>query len=107
MGPLFFLLYINDMPGKVVSTSRLFADDSLLYRRIKTIQDTVILQEDLRKLEKWEADWQMEFNSYKCETIRTTRKWTPIKTSYSIHGNHLATVPTGKYLGTSIQEKLL
>ena len=34
LGPLLFLLYINDMPGKVASTSRLFADDSLLYRRI-------------------------------------------------------------------------
>ncbi|MCG8034813.1 MAG: hypothetical protein JAZ03_21935, partial [Candidatus Thiodiazotropha taylori] len=107
LGPLLFLLYINDMPGKVASTSRLFADDSLLYRRIRTQQDASILQEDLRKLEKWETDWQMQFNPTKCETIRITRKRNPIKTTYNIHGHDLATVTSGKYLGTTIHEKLL
>ena len=35
LDPLLFLLYINDLPDRVASTTRLFADDSLLYRKIK------------------------------------------------------------------------
>jgi hypothetical protein len=56
LGPLFFLIYINDIqqnlsPG---TTLRLFADDSLLYRVIKSFNDTLILQKDLDQLQKWE-----------------------------------------------------
>ena len=50
------------MPGRVASTTRLFADDSLLRRKIRTFEDTDILQEDLKKLEQWDKDWQMQFN---------------------------------------------
>jgi len=106
LGPLLFLLYINDMPGIVSSPTRLFADDSLLYRRIRSVQDTAILQEDLRKLEKWEKDWMMHFNPSKCEVIRFTRKRTPILASYSIHGHELGVAKNGKYLGVVLNEKL-
>ena len=78
LGPLLFLIYINDLPLKVSSTTRLFADDSLLYRRIKSPEDAQILQEDLDKLQEWERDWQMSFNASKCEVIRVTRKRNPI-----------------------------
>ena len=53
LGPLLSLLYINDFPDCVSSTTRLFADDSLLYRKIKSTEDTVKLQEDLDRLQKW------------------------------------------------------
>ena len=56
LGPLLFLLYINDMPMKVSSTARLFADDSLLYRRIGSSQDRISLQEDLDRLQQWEKE---------------------------------------------------
>jgi len=65
LGPLLFLMYINDLPDRVRSTSRLLADDSLLYRRIKTVEDVAILQDDLDQLQKWEQDWQMTFNPSK------------------------------------------
>ena len=98
LGPLLFLIYINDLPLKVPSTRRLFADGSLLYRRIKSPDGAQILQEDLDKLQEWERDWQMSFNANKSEVIRITLKRNPIKTTYTIHGHNLTVNKTGKYL---------
>ena len=47
LGPLLFLVYINDLPSRVSSTARLFADDCLLYRAIKSTDDHQTLQEVL------------------------------------------------------------
>ena len=54
LGPLLFLLHINDLPSVVHpdSCSPLFADDCLLYRVINSVQDQLQLQQDLRNLEK-------------------------------------------------------
>ena len=57
LGPLMFLLYINDLPSRLNSDTRcrLFADDCLLYRIIDGLEDQVQLQSDLRELEQWAA----------------------------------------------------
>ena len=106
LGPLLFLIYINDLPLKVPSTTRLFADDSLLYWRIKSPYGAQILQEDLDKLQEWERDWQMSFNANKSEVIRITLKQNPIRTTYTIHGHNLTVNKTGKYLGVTIADNL-
>ena len=59
LGPLLFLLYINDLPQKVSSTARLFAEDNLLYLKISSPADTAELQRDLDRLQQWEQDWKM------------------------------------------------
>ena len=92
LGPLLFLLYINDMPMKVSSTARLFTDDSLLYRRICSSQDSISLQEDLDCLQQWEKEWQMSFNLTKCVVLRITRKRNPINATYKIHNHDLEVV---------------
>ena len=56
LGPLLFLIYIDDLPDRVKSQIRLFADDSYLYRTINNPQDTVQLQQDLDELTKWENE---------------------------------------------------
>ena len=57
LGPILFLCFINDMPESVSSQCRLFADDSIIYREISTVNDCTILQHDLDALEKWEGTW--------------------------------------------------
>ena len=47
LGPILFLCHINDLPASVKSQARLFADDCLLYRTIRSQQNHVILQQDL------------------------------------------------------------
>jgi len=55
LGPLLFLLFINDLPNLVSpgTTTHLFADDCLVYREIKTGEDQVTLQRDLSALVTW------------------------------------------------------
>jgi len=50
LGPLLFLLYINDIETDVTSEIRLFADDCILYRTIKSSANCVVLQSDISKL---------------------------------------------------------
>jgi hypothetical protein len=65
LGPLLFLLHINDLPDQVASQVRLFADDCLMYRSIKSEQDHLAFQEDLISLENWAEKWGMKFNATK------------------------------------------
>ena len=57
LGPLLFLCHINDLPDAVKSQVRLFADDCLLYREVKSQSDHTILQQDLHNLENWASEW--------------------------------------------------
>jgi len=106
LGLLLFLVYINDMPARVKSTTTLFADDNLLYRKIRCPADTQALQEDITALQVWEQTWKMEFNPSKCEVLRITRKKNLFQATYSIHGHQLANVKTGKYLDVTFASDL-
>ena len=106
LGPLLFLVCINDMPEKISSTTRLFADDSLVYRIIKSKEDQTLLQEDLDKLQEWERDWLMQFNADKCVVIRISNKLSLRILDYHIHGTKLQTVKNAKYLGLTISSDL-
>ena len=79
LGPILFLVYINDLPECISnSTVRLFADDCILYRQIDSIADCVKLQDDLNALQHWEDMWLMTFNGKKCKTMRVSSSPKPI-----------------------------
>ncbi|XP_054752468.1 uncharacterized protein LOC129258037 [Lytechinus pictus] len=88
------------------TTTKLFADDCLLYRKIQSQDDANKLQEDLDSLQKWESDWLMKFNSQKCQTISVTNKRNPLNMTYSIHDQPLQKVSSAKYLGVHIHQNM-
>ena len=94
------------MPECVRSEIKLFADDSLLYRRKQNNADCCQLQEDLDKLQEWEQKWQMAFNADKCEVIRITNKKRPLCSDYFIQNQKLALRTEAKYVGVTIGSDL-
>ena len=103
LGPLLFLCHINDLPDSVKSTVRLFADDCLLYREIRTIQDHHILQSDLQELEKWASTWGMKFNAKKCYILSTKNT---SNFFYQLNNTFLQEVQQTPYLGVQISSDL-
>jgi hypothetical protein len=106
LGPLLFLLFINDLPDIVKSNAHLFADDCLSYRVINTQTDQLQLQEDLANLVKWEKTWQMSFNADKCFTLHITRKRKTVEYNYMLHDHKLEVTTDSKYLGVTISNDL-
>ena len=106
LGPVLFLLYINDINGNIKSSIRLFADDSIIYRKISSKTDHEILQTDLSQLQTWSDKWQMEFNVSKCVHLPITNKTKPSTHKYSLSGKPLSTVSSHSYLGVKLDSKL-
>ena len=106
LGPLLFLIYINDLPNQISSQIRLFADDCILYRQIYSINDCNILQNDLLKLQSWQDKWLLKFNSAKCHTMAITTKRSPTHFSYHLNNSVLSRVSSTPYLGVTITNNL-
>ena len=98
LGPVLFLIFINDLPDNIRSSVHLFADDCVLYRNIEYPIDCQILQDDLNSLSQWETDWQMKFNVAKCHSMRVT--WhlpdRHILFDYTLHQQKLEQVQSSK-----------
>lgn len=103
LGPLCFLLYINDLPKKVESSIKLFADDCKVYRSIKTKDDCYALQHDLNRLSAWTQDWLLQFSVEKCSVLRVRSS---INFPYCINGQPLTEVQEQKDLGVIVSNDL-
>ena len=77
LGPLLFLVYINDISESLLSLTRLFADDSSLFYSATNIKDIEgIINHDLRILVSWAAQWLINFNPLKTEAMLFTLRLT-------------------------------
>ena len=105
LGPLLFLVYINDIVDAVSTgtTIRLFADDCLVYRPLRKNnedEDQRVLQHDLDALEAWTDKWGMRFNPSKCQIMQVKRGNSPPKLHlYELMDTVLQNVTKAKYLG--------
>ena len=105
LGPLLFLLYINDLPDNLSTSVRLFADDCILYTPIRTQNDSSLLQNDLLKLQKWQDKLLMKFNPGKCYTMTLATR-TPTPNMYTFCGQTLTSVDSNCYLGIHLSNTL-
>ena len=113
LGPVLFLIFINDLPLKVLSPLSLFADDSKIFTRIVDKENEVkiyensgkdILQQDLCSVLEWAKKWKMEFNVEKCKILHIGNN-NP-KHKYNMDGKELIETEKEKDLGILIDCKL-
>lgn len=107
LGPLLFLVYINDLPSQIVSSIKLFADDCVLYRVITSAQECAILQSDLDVVSSWCAESLMKLNVTKCKSMRVSRLSKNTDPAiYILNDIPLDAVASYKYLGIHITHNL-
>jgi len=90
LGPILFLLFVNDMP-QVVENAKLamFADDSECFKVIYQESDFVNLQRDLDVLSTWSVSTELFFQPTKCVNLCISRKRNRPSRNYSLHGINL------------------
>ena len=87
LGPILFLLFVNDMPNVINSaTLAMFADDSKCYRIINDEAGFPKLQQNLVSLTTWSLSNELYFHPTKCSNLRISRKRISPYRSYSING---------------------
>ena len=101
LGPLLFLLYINDIVEDIVSNIRLFADDTSLFI---IVDDPVIaagcINTDLDKISNWASTWLVTFNPSKTETLLFSRKINrPLQPPVFMQNQQISEVGSHKHLG--------
>jgi len=69
LGPLLFLLFVNDLPSVIKSHIRMFADDTKIWRTIKNETNSIQLQQDLDNMESWCQEWLLKLNPSKCKVM--------------------------------------
>lgn len=106
MGPLLFMLFINDLPQIFNANSSLFADDNKVYKKIRTLLDCLSLQSDLDKLSDWCDVNRLNLNIKKCSVISFTRSPCKINFDYYICKTLLTRVESVKDLGVIFDSKL-
>ena len=103
LGPLLFVLYINDLPDNVKSEIKLFADDVKLIGNVDKQGDIL---DDLKELEYWENTWLLSFNVKKCKVVHLQHNNNP-NYEYYLNGLKLQVSDQEKDLGVLTSDSLL
>ena len=106
LGPIHFILYLNDLPEGISSQVRLLADDCILCQEINAINDCQDIQKDTNTLCTWVTKWQMKFNIDKCYIMHVTHKRNPLLMTYEMNGRPTEVKASHTYLGIGINNKL-
>jgi len=104
LGPVLFLIFINDLDTSISSSVLKFADDTKLFRVVDNQTDGHMLQRDLDVLCKWAETWKMSFNVDKCKVLHHGRG--NIEYKYSMCGQPLDEVELEKDLGIVFSRNL-
>lgn len=100
MGPALFLLYVNDLPNMISeSETVMFADDTKLYKEIRSTDDEIALQMDLNNIGSWSTESGLKFNETKSHHQSIKRRIKPLSTAYDMNGAMLEKTSHERDLG--------
>ena len=102
LGPLLFILYINDLPHHVSSSLQMFADDTKIFTTVNNLEDLTKLQADIQKLQEWSEKWLLRSNADKCKTMHMGFN-NPMG-EYTMNGITLQDISQEKDLGVYITD---
>ena len=91
LGPLLFVLYINDLPDGLENTFKMYADDSKVIAEANGMEEESKLQRDIVKIKDWCDKWSMSLNSSKCKIMHFGRK-NPGRKYYVDNGDERVTL---------------
>ena len=104
LGPLMFLVFINDLNTGLNSDASIFADDTKIGRCIENEKDCGQLQIDINRIVDWCSEWKMELNAEKCHIMhfgKTNKRYT-----YEMNGCKVSVVKEQEDLGVIVDENL-
>ncbi len=104
LGPIMFLIYINDLPEGLISNVKLYADDTSLFVSEKNPENaTRELAEDLNRISEWSTKWKVKMNPDKTERLVISRKRHLHVTDLRMDDQTVKNVSEHKHLGLTIQ----
>ncbi|KAJ4450891.1 hypothetical protein ANN_02324 [Periplaneta americana] len=106
LGPLLFIIYVNDLCQNITSNMRLFADDCIIYRKIRNNSDVDAIQTDLNKIYNWALKHRMKINGSKSKSITFCKTREETSLNYEFSGVVIPQEQCCKYLGVYLNSKL-
>lgn len=108
LGPLLFLVYINDIYFCVEPPIqiKLFADDCVVYTSINNQEDQIKLNDALRSINEWCIRWGLKINRSKTNSVTFTNKTLPLHFTYFIGNAAITRADRVKYLGVTLTSNL-
>ena len=106
LGPLLFLVYINDFPLAVKCNCGIFTDDSILHRKVTSESDCEDLQTDLHSAYDWCNSWLVTLKSEKSKGLHLSRSKDPYHHEYWLSDKSLSAVDHHKHLGVWLESSL-
>ena len=106
LGPVLFLLFINDLPEEVVSELLLYADDAKIFRVIRSDEDREVLQRDLHAMSLWSDIWLLSFHPEKLKKLTISRNMFQVERRYRVGEDAVKNVDMEVDLGVCVDTDL-
>ena len=104
LGPLCFIIFINDLPQEIKTSIKMYADDAKIYGPADSAQDRTRIQEDINAVERWTTTWQLPLNTKKCKVLHLGSKNGQQK--YYLNGNVIENTLAEKDLGIIMESSM-
>ena len=107
LGPVLFIIFVNDCTTAMESEAAMFADDLKIWREIRSPADRVCLQNDVDRLQAWTRNWRMSLNASKTVVMKlSSRPTLTVDAHYHLDGEMLTVVEQQTDLGVTLHHTL-